>query len=460
MAEHRVVFQGTDIFGKPVSVKNKEISFDNKNTWRSLTPDEEANGVQVTVGQQFVARLSNEHYWPVTQTLVIEGASSPILRYAGPVDAGAESVSSTAYNAGLDGVYTHIFSAWITLFREAETARAANGNTPPNPYMFNCLCFSGLEVLSASGSGLGRFAGQVRQNVHSYGPGIGTLRFVRTVDSSVPQLSAVLIPEGVSSAGPVSICVFFAPHTGGRKIDPYPYSKGANSYNQMIEDYLTQSMHRLAQQVVAARKNVVFVFPVPPPIGYLQGVAHGESLRKFCRELAFWLKREIGGERIPATELGPCALAGFSEGGVPLHAVIDSIGKGSSFPELHEVYCLDVVPPAGNSQDTSSYSGLLDTLAQWTAQDSERRVRIYTQFPNFEACTPGPLNGVVTRTNAGAREYQTQQGTFVYTPVGFWDQVSAEEIAPSSFYPYFDKHHLMTCVFLEHALVASDFSAL
>ncbi len=171
-------------------------------------------------------------------------------------------------------------------------------------------------------------------------------------------------------------------------------------------------------------------------------------------EVVYYLRRSRG--ILPSAEpaLGPCALSGFSEGGRPLASVVASSPDGRGFPELRELYLLDVVPPSGSSADAASYQHLMELLGRWWSGGAEeRRVRFYSEFYPFSA--PSPVRGDLVRSNAGAREFRAKNATCLYTPQTFWTTIGQEQAdsRPDPGYAFGSGvHQLMPCVFLEHAL--------
>ena len=333
------------------------------------------------------------------------------------------------------------------------------------------LSFDDVNVLANAGSAYQRFAAHVEPNVPSYGPAVGRLVFIQTLDDSVPQLAAVFVPAGLDVLAPVPMHVFFCPNTGGKK-RPYPFSNGTDSFNGVLHNYLTGGDKRLINQHAAARVRCVLVFPLPPPTGYFSGIQDAKRLRRYCLEVVFLLQR-LAGYHMPIPLLGRCALSAFSEGGIPLHNVVRSSPDGSAFPELKEIYLLDVVAPCGNTTSLGSYQTLLQTLNGWHRCDSERRVRTYTQYSAFNACVPGGVKPAVSRTNAGASDASASSAdcTFLFAPISFWKVVKQEQqgVSPNPSYVLGGLdgqakdqertvHQLMPCIFLEHALKNSGFS--
>lgn len=469
MRTNRVIIQPWDINHAPLSKAAREVSFDQGATFRSIEGEEQAVGVVVQPDKRFTVRASFEHYWPVRQELIVKSTqdtSEPILELAGPKDYGSNLVARTGHRD--PHVFEHVYVPWMALFRDGTPARLGNGNTPPPPYAHTVLAFDGPDALSAAGKGYGRLAAHFRPDVPSYGPS-SQLVFAQTVDDSVPQLAAILVPDGLNLLTSVPVHVFFCPSTG-RKKAPYPFSNGAGGCNEVFHNYLSGGNKRLLSQHQASNARCVFVFPLPPPAGYFSGIHSAKRLRRYCLEVVYFLQR-LAGNPMPVPWLGRCALSAFSEGGAALSNVLASSPGGSDFPELKELYLLDVVAPCGNTSTVGSYQALLNGLTEWYQRAPDRHVRIYTQYSAFNACAPTQIKTHPTRANSGASEANLGRTTFLYAPMPFWATVAGEQdgLMPNPAYalPAPDSsakeqeraiHQLMPCVFLEHALRNSAFA--
>ena len=226
----------------------------------------------------------------------------------------------------------------------------------------------------------------------------------------------------------------------------------------MLHNYLISGGKRFLSQHIASGKSCIFVFPLPAPQAYFANLQTAPSLRQFCLELVYYLRkaRDMPSDLQPT--LGTCALSGFSEGGRPLANVIGSSVLGTAFPELEEIYLLDVMPPSGSSSDMGSYHRLLGLLNGWWASGKgKRKVRFYSQFYSFGASLA--VKGNFIRANAGAMEYQSNGTTCLYSPKHFWATISQEQTGttPSPGYDLDNVHQLMPCMFLQHALKNSGF---
>ncbi|HKO47439.1 MAG TPA: hypothetical protein VJV79_06935 [Polyangiaceae bacterium] len=466
-----VFVQPRNVSGAPLTQALSEVSFDAGQTFRALTATESASGLTVQVQQKFTIRVSQPHYTPVIQPLIVNAPQQPgsgtTLAFDGAADFAAGPLTSTQKNAGQDinPLNQHFFTPFITLFRDGTPARTSAGQTPLPNFPLSNLAWGGTQLLSTGGTGVSRFAAQVSPNVAPVGAGTGKLVFGLTVDATVPQLAAIYVPDSVDLSGPIPIHIFFAPSTGG-KTRPYPFSNGPKSFNEFLDTYLINIGKRLLSQHVAAKVRCVFVLPVPPPSGYLGGIQDAPRLRQYCLEVAFFVRKFVGNQRFPDATLGRCALSGFSEGGRPLKQVVST--SHGDFPELKEVYGLDIVPPSGSSADGGSYRQLLDTLTTWHAADSDRHVRLYTHYPAFSSAGQSAIKPAPVRSNGGATESQGRNATFAFLPIAFWQTVASE--AGPNRNPNYDMgnsksqpddrqtHQLIPAVMLEHALANSGFA--
>jgi len=455
MVEHRLFVDSSDVSGTPQTATGWEISEDGTH-YRALSAAEQRVGLVIMPGASFTIRAQKRGAWTVCQglTLTDDGAS---LVYANDADFGTLSTNSTPVQERGTGLIRHEYSACMSLFRDAQPDRTQYENNPPPAYMYTVLSFSGAEILSSGGTGLDRLAAGRSTNVVSYGDGVGDLLYVKApTDSGKPQECAVFVPRGIDLSEPVPIHLFYSPSTGGKKL-PYPYSDGDNSFNAMIHNYLISGGKRFLSQHGASGKACVFVFPLPSPQAYFGNLQTAASVRSFCLELVYYL-RKTGNIPTNAPSLGTCALSGFSEGGRPLAAVIGSSPTGSAFPELEELYLLDVMPPSGSSADTGSYHRLMGMLNGWWASGAgKRKVRFYSQFYAFGLSLA--IRGKLVNSNAGALEYQAGGATCLFTPRGFWSKLSQEEDGSNTNpgYELDNVHQLMPCLFLQHALRNSNF---
>lgn len=471
MAVHKVSFLPQTVASSIATDVTKEVSFDNGTTFRKLTSQEETQGFSVKESQRFVARLSKPRHHTVQQGLIVKPGTDPILDFDGGRDFGSESLSSVASNAGLDRFHAHTYSAWVTLFRNATAERARRNVTDPPAFPHTILSFNGTEVLSDGGTAFGRFAATLSRT-RSHEPSVGRLVFLLTADDSLPQVLAAFVPNSVNLNAAVPVHIFFIPSTG-RKVGDYPFSTGPNSFSAVFDNFLSGGGKRMINQHVAANKQCVFLVPLAPPQSYFRSIQSADKLRRYCLEAVYFLQRTVGRLRMPIPRLGRCALSGFSEAGQPLNSVIASSPNGSAFPELAELYLLDVVSPAGSTTDTASYQGLLNRLAVWKAAGSDRRVRIYTQSPQFRAATQPAIKGPVAVSNAGAQDHRAANATFAFLPIDFWRQLASEQVGttPSPGYERLNPaslvdggdafsaiHQLIPCVFMQHALVNSGFA--
>jgi len=455
MVEHRLFLASRDVSAKTLSTVLWDVSSDGEQ-FRQLSAGELRAGLAITPGTDLTVRARQRGVWSVNQQLRL--TQDGVLQCAGELDFGTFATTSTPLQELASGQVRHNYWACLSLFRDAMPDRTAHENNSPPPYMYTVLAFSGANVLSEGGTGLERLLAGRAVNVLSYGDKIGRLLFVNTpTDSGKPQLSAVFVPSGLDLSEPVPIHLFYSPSTGGKKL-PYPYSDGDNSFNAMIHNYLVGGGKRFLSQHVTSGKSCVFVFPIPSPQAYFTNIQSAASVRNFCLELVYYLRKSTGsGVDLPPV-LGVCALSGFSEGGRPLSAVIGSSPSGSAFPELREVYLLDVMPPSGSSADTGSYHRLMGLLNGWWASGKgSRKVRVYSQFYGFGL--PLAVRGKLVTSNAGAKEYQADGATCLFAPKRFWTLVEQEQanLNTNPGYNLESIHQLMPCVFLEHALKNSAF---
>jgi hypothetical protein len=458
MAEHRVFLSSTDISLANLSTAKYELSTDGGSNWHLLSVADRQAGLPIDPGQRFIARISQTGTWAVTQELAISADRDTALVYVGDQDFGAVSLSSTAPGEPMPTEFRHVFSACLSLFRDAMPDRNAQGNNQPPAYMYSLLSFNGANVLAGGGSGLGRLAADPAMNVVSYGPNVGDLYFIQSPpDSNIPQECAVFVPSNLDLSAPVPVHVFYSPSTGGKKL-PYPYSDGDDSFNAMLHNYLISGAKRFLSQHVASGKSCVFVFPLPSPKSYFASLQTADSVRKFCLETVYYLRKIRGMPAGLQPNLGTCALSGFSEGGRPLANVIASSPQGLAFPELQELYLLDVMPPSGSSVDTGSYHRLMGQLNGWWASgQGKRKVRFYSEFYPFNL--PLAVRGNLARSGASALEYQADGSTCFFSPASFWATVGQEQSDSNGGLGYAldSVHQLMPCVFLQHALRNSGF---
>ncbi len=458
MVEHRLFMSPSDVTGAPLAGAYCELSTDGGDNWRLTTAAERQAGVLLNPGQRFVTRIGAPGSWQVVQEFVLGPNGNLGLEFDGKQDFGSVSVSSTPTTEPTPTQFRYVYNACLSLFRDAMPDRNDNGNNPPPAYMYTVMAFGDANVLSEGNSGLSRFDAGRAVNVVSYGPDVGDLYFIKTpADSNRPQESAVFVPSNLDLTQSVPVHLFFSPSTGGKKL-PYPYSDGDNSFNAMLHNYLISGGKRFLSQHVASGKSCAFVFPLPSPKTYFSNLQNAASVRKFCLELVYYLRRFRGLSEGLLPNLGTCALSGFSEGGRPLANVIGSSPLGQGFPELEELYLLDVMPPSGSSADIGSYHRLLGLLNGWWASGKgKRKVRFYSQFYPFGISLA--VRGQLLRANGGAQEYQANGTTCLYTPGRFWSTISQEELDANSNpgYALDNVHQLMPCMFLQHALKNSGF---
>lgn len=435
-----------------------EVSFDSGSSFRALTSGEQTQGFPVEVGQQFVARLSQPHYFPVQQPLrVVVEEREPRLAFDPQAVPGAMATTPIV-DMARGGQRSFVFSAWLSIFRDGTPARARERNQQVPSFVYNMVEFAGAAVLNGGGSHMGRFAGTIGSNVGSHDPANGTLIFGETPDSSVPQLASIFVPKGLDLDQPVPVHIFFSPSTG-RKVGKYPFSDGDNSFNAVFHNFLTGGGKRFINQHVSSKRACIFVFPLAPPDSYFRGIQDSVRLRLYCLEAVHLAQRLVGGRLMPTARLGRCALSGFSEGGRPMNNVVVS-SLSADFPELKELYCLDTVSPAGSDGDAGSYARFLSAVTSWRNAGSDRRVRIYTRSAAFASVLGSIGLGAPARTNNGAREHVGSGVTAVFTPQAFWQQLSQERApTPDPRYDFSDLHQLMPCVFLQHALLNSGFAS-
>jgi hypothetical protein len=371
--------------------------------------------------------------------------------------------------------------AWLSIFRDGDGPRAAAKNTPITTQFMNLLAFQGTRVLAGGGSGFARFNAVVAPLLAAPTPQQGQLFFALGPDASIPQLVAIFVPSTVDLTQPVPLSIFFCPTTGA-KIGTYPFSSPNNdpkvapdtSFEGVVNGFLIGFNRRLIHQHVLANKQCVLVFPLPPASGYFAGIQDAERLRRYCLEVVFFAQRTFGNIRVPSPALGRCALSCFSAAGVPLSKIVPSSLKGA-FPELKEIYCLDVVAPSDNSNDAPGYRTLLNDLGAWLNQDPDRRLRIYTQSPAMNSVA-APFGGPILGTNvAGAVERGTTNTTFAFLPQTFWQAVNQEHVGtvpdpnyilsttpataidPSPPTNFNILHNAFPAIFIEQALQCSGF---
>ncbi len=447
----------SDVTGAAVSSAHCELSIDGGSNWRTIPLAERQAGVVLNPGQRFVMRIATPGTWQVVQEFVLSEVDLA-LAFDGDQDFGSVSVSSTPVTEPMPNQLRHVYNACLSLFRDAMPDRNDNGNNQPPAYMYTVLDFEGAGVLADNNAGLARLDAGRAVNVASYGPNVGDLYFIKAAtDSNKPQESAVFVPSGLDLAAPVPMHLFFSPSTGGKKL-PYPYSDGDDSFNAMLHNYLISGGKRFLSQHVASGKSCVFVFPLPSPKTYFSTLQSADSVRRFCLELVYYLRKSRGLPATPQPNLGNCALSAFSEGGRPLANVIATSPSGQGFSELRELYLLDIMPPSGSSSDIGSYHRLMGLLNGWWASGKgTRKVRFYSQFYPFGLSLA--VRGQALRANGGAQEYQANGTTCLYAPAKFWSTVDQEELTSNSNpgYALDNVHQLMPCVFLQHALKNSGF---
>jgi len=461
---HLVRYQAFNVSNQPISNVGQEVSFDGGNQFRSLTSAELSQGLSVEVDQAFVARVSLAHHFSVTQPLkVVVQDGEPRLTFDG---AAVEGAMATAPLVDLSrgGTGLFVFSCWLSIFRDASASMTKAGNVPVAPFQHHLVAWSGPDVLASGGAGLGRFAASIAPNVPSHIPGQGTLVFGETPDSTVPQLAAIYVPDGLDLTAPdplpVPVHIFFSPSTGG-KTGPYPFSNGNGSFNSVFHNFLTSGGKRMINQHNSARRRCIFVFPLAPPSGYFDGIKNAARLRLYCLEAVHLARRLLGKRIMPIARLARCALSAFSEGGRPMNDVLVSSLAGNSFPELKEIYCLDTVSPAGSTTDAASYQTFVGTVSRWQAAAEDRHVRIYTQSTAWDSVAPQLMKKGPDRTNTGSKDYAAPSTTFVFTSFAFWQKVQSEpQGPPDPQYGYGDIHQLMPCLFLQPALRNSGFPSL
>ncbi len=477
MPTHFVLVQAYNVLQQLVGDATREVSFDGGSSFRSLTSTEQTKGVEVSVDQKFTVRVSRPHHQLVIQPLVV--TDNPLqLGFDGARDFGSVFASKVADVAGAS---TFQYMAWLTIFRDGDAPRAAAKNAAIVPQFMTLLAFQGARVLAATGAGYARFNAVTAPIFAAPTHNQGQLFFALGPDASVPQLVAVFVPSTVDLTQPVPLNIFFCPTTGAKK-GPYPFSspntdpmiKFGDSFEGVVDGFLTGFNRRLIHQHVLANKQCVLVFPLPPASGYFAGIQDAERLRRYCLEVVFFAQRTVGNIRVPSPALGRCALSCFSAAGVPLSKVVASSLSGA-FHELKEIYCLDVVSPSDNSNDAPGYQILLNNLGSWLNQDPDRRLRIYSQSPAMNSVV-APLEGPQLGTSVGgAVERGAANTTFAFLPPTFWKAVNQEHVGvvPDPNYilsarpataaersppTNFDiLHNAFPAIFLEHALQCSGF---
>jgi len=457
---HLVSYQAYNVTNAPLPQALGEVSFDGGGTFRELTADERTAGFSVEVDQSFVARLSLPHHFPVQQGLRVRVDDDGELRliFEGPTAPGSMGTIPIV-DVKRGNTKSFVFSAWLSIFRDAAPAMSAAGNAPVAPFMFNILEFDGPAVLSSGGTNVGRFAATVRANVQSNVPSEGTLIFGETPDDSTPQVSAIWVPNGMDLLSPVPVHVFFSPSTG-RKTGTYPFSNGANGFNAVLHNFLTGGGKRFINQHVSAKRRCLFVFPLAPPKGYFAGIQDAARLRLYCLEAVHLAQRLVAQRVAPTARLDRCALSAFSEGGRPLNNVVVTSLRGE-FKELKELYCLDTVSPAGSDGDAGSYSTFLGNVRRWQALDADRRVRIYTRSAALDSVASSLGIGGPVRRNGLAKEYASANTTLAFTPELFWRQLQKESApALNPLFDLSDLHQVMPCAFMQHGLKNSGFASL
>jgi hypothetical protein len=485
-----VLIQSYNLLSAVVGDDTQEVSFDGGKSFRAVTKAERVNGVEVAVEQKFTVRVSRPHHAPVVQPLLVTDLPSPPpgvppqtqLTFDGPRDFGSLVAS---VKSGRGGTLTFQYTAFLTVFRDGDAPRAAAKNAAITPQFMFILAFQGARVLANGGTGYGRFNATIPPTLFAPTSSQGQLFFALGPDASVPQLVAIFVPNSVDLTQPVPLNIFFCPTTG-EKEPPYPFSsvnadptiKVGKDFDGVVTGFLTGFNRRLIHQHVTANKKCVLVFPLPPGAGYFSGIEDAERLRRYCLEIVFFAQRTVGNARFPNPQLGRCALTGFSSAGVPLSKVVSSSLKGA-FPELKEIYCLDVVAPVGNSTDAASYQSLFANLGAWMKADSTRRVRIYTQSSAMNSVSD-PLKGPRLGTNVGGTvEQGTANTTFAFMPPTFLLTVDQERVGttpdpnyllsakpaprnaplPAVTKPMVDLlHNAFPSIFLEHALQCSGFA--
>ena len=436
---HLVKYEAVDVLQKNINNPKSEVSFDDGQTWRTLTIQEKLKGFNVGAGSKFVARVSVKGLWPVEQRFILQ----PPLETVNPIDFGTLKHSS--------GQTNHLFTTKLTLLRDAEPDRI-NLKIPPLPdYRFDILSFEGKAVLSndKKRTGFERFAAHIVRSIVPHGPN-GKVFFAKAHSSSfpTPQLVAVFVPTGLDLKETVPVHIFFTPYTHIKK-PPYPYGP---DWNAMIDNYMVNKGKRFLQQHAASGRKCIFVFPVAPPKEYFQAIDSGSKLCHYLFELVYWLQRMNGLHKTSIPRLGRCAISGFSAGGNPLVSIMNT-SMNREFPELMEVYGFDVA----NKDSFSSVS------SRWW-NNGQRIVRWYNHYSNVKK--PGYAKDP-PQMNAGALEYSGNNSTYLYTPLSFWETVCKEsgknndttyECATLS-RPVNDSevHQMMPCIFMQHALKNSGF---
>ncbi len=463
MSDHFCTLQGFDVLQEAVPDAVHEISLDGGASFRTIVGKERTDGVKLREDQKFVARVSKAGLFTVTQPLVVQGGNH--LAFDGEPDFGARPVFSHSTSPVVQ--WRHVLHTSLTLLRDATPDRKAHGCADLPSYAHNMLSFGGAAVLASGGWGWARFAGGLAPEVPSLPS--GKLLFFKTVVGAklpggakrVPELTAVYVPSSVDLAKPLPMHVFFSPFTHPKKGD-YPYS---TDFNAMIDNYLVSGGKRLVNQINAAKKKCILVFPVAPREEHFAGVLPAAQLRRFLLEVACCVRRTAGGEtfQFERPTLGLCSASAFSSGAEPLIALMQS-SMANEFPELREIYSLDGFP--GGS--TKAFGGMAATATAWWGNGAKgRRLRMYSHYG--EGAGPAELPAFAktpTSRNGDAFATELEKATYVHAPTTFWQRLFDEQADTSSpLSGYFwawaldrDKtkdgdrvHQLMPSVFLEHA---------
>jgi hypothetical protein len=339
-----------------------------------------------------------------------------------------------------------------TQFDDAESDLKRN-NCELKPYPFDTLAFSRVQkfVLSdpnLNGTGFDRLNAKISPKVLPYDPNRQQIFYVKTTNNSIPQLWVVFVPDRAyhcvdpDFGASLPVHVFFTPTR--KTSSPYPYGR---EWCEIIDNYLTNMQKKLLQQRAASRRRCIFVFPVFRPITVYGALSNAKELRKHLLELVCWLAPRIKVD--PSIE--NCTISGFSGAGEYALLPIMRSSQGNEFPELREVYALD--PINVGAENPVAVRAFADTVQNWVTRKDSRIVRMYTSSPRVAEMRPAIFSGSPTRTNGEAKEWQVAQGTFVYTPPNFWNQVFEGVREKNQYiYKHPDPHQLMPCVFLQHAL--------
>jgi hypothetical protein len=485
MSKDLVSYEAYDLLQQRIPDAFCEVSTDGGKTFRNLTGQERTDGFLVSESQRFVARISKPGLWPVVQPLVI--ADEGYLTFDGARDFGAAPLFS--HSAGQPGEWRHIFHGSLTLLRDGAPDRKANGCPDVPPFMYDTLKFGGPPVFSTSGTGFGRLAASVQQNVPSFSTNKGLLLFAKSVPNAIlnmpgeavriPELTALYVPPGLDITGPISMHIFFSPITATKKGN-YPYGSGRDSFSEMTDNYLVSAKKRFLNQCNASGKNVVFVFPLAPGEVQFRGISPASRMRRFLIEVAYVLRRILGGSRFPflPEQLGMCSASCFSAGASSLLPLLRSSVDENAFPEFKEAYSLDGYP----GKPTEQWIAMSEQMtAWWKGGSTGRRIRMYAHFDKYLDPAMRPMfarQSTTTVTLPGGVAFATElpTATFAYTSQRFWEQLVSEttdspgyfERDPASGRPWLyppqldgEKkdgvlHQLIPAIFLQHALATSS----